>query len=527
MKSFKQHIVQTKIWKALLESSSPRDILLLLENPSNLLKNLIKNHLEDLDDVDRLKEIYRSIAGPVVRQKARQLFADRGMSDGKGVAAADQLGQKLNDATLIPQHKISLLDELSQGKAIDIEQIVEDARSSLTYMSSSKYVTGNSPLLKDARFYSWFWNWEPPMGSRAVGGGEMAMILSVPGAKKGGEKGGDVVLPNMAIEMKKAVEEGKTGGAGFGDVKNWDAGKRKYLAHINKSNLPDEIKNQAELLGFGGSKSTSLFKGEITSTTDPANRFSASMNAISIPFIQTHEKGYTEAVSDFADMWDDVIETCQGKSPSFAYSRYMSGTGMINSDGAIDVNKFMHVWVANGIDAYREKEGFDVLFLYDPGSLSAVAFKSGLDFIKSQFRGNGNISYDWAASWSKTGMGYEQYVPRLKVKKYQNVPLIRGVDGIKSLTNDYLAHTVFYNYLKDPLNAKSPKVDKNLKKIGEIAGIRNIASDMKTKPVDVIKQLVKYYDDAVKNTSAAGLNASRIKIIKAGLADLIIWANKQ
>ena len=50
---------------------------------------------------------------------------------------------------------------------------------------------------------------------------------------------------------------------------------------------------------------------------------------------------------------------------------------------------------------------------------------------------------------------------------------------------------------------------------------------MKTKPVDVIKQLVKYYDDAVKNTSAAGLNASRIKIIKAGLADLIIWANKQ
>ena len=69
MKSFKQHNVQTKIWKALLESSSPRDILLLLENPSNLLKNLIKNHLEDLDDVDRLKEIYRAIAGPVVRQK--------------------------------------------------------------------------------------------------------------------------------------------------------------------------------------------------------------------------------------------------------------------------------------------------------------------------------------------------------------------------------------------------------------------------------------------------------------------------
>ena len=58
-------------------------------------------------------------------------------------------------------------------------------------------------------------------------------------------------------------------------------------------------------------------------------------------------------------------------------------------------------------------------------------------------------------------------------------------------------------------------------------GIRNIASDMKTKPVDVIKQVVAYYDTAVKNTNAAGMNPSRIKTIKSGLADLIIWANNQ
>ena len=39
--------------------------------------------------------------------------------------------------------------------------------------------------------------------------------------------------------------------------------------------------------------------------------------------------------------------------------------------------------------------------------------------------------------------------------------------------------------------------------------------------------LVDYYDNAVKNTSAAGLNVSRIRTIKSGLADLIIWANNQ
>ena len=520
MKSFNEF---TNLQK-LIESSSKQELLILLESSSEALKNYIRNALETIDDVDRLKEIYKGIAGPVVRQKARDLFAARGMSDSKGIAAADQLAQVLNDKTAVAQFKTKLLDELIKGEAIDIQGIITDAASKLTFMTSSSYIKGKSPLWKDNSFYNWFWNWEPPMGGRAVGGGEMAMILSVPGGKKGGEGGvgGDVALPGQIIEMKKAVGEGKGGGAGFGSSNNFDNAKRTYLNFVNNTQgLPDEIKEQAEAFGFGGPKSSSLFKGQITNVTDPAHRFSATMNAITIPLVAAGR-----SLVEIGDMWDDVCIACQGKSPSFSFKRF--APVIMKSDGYTNVNLWMHVWVANGIDAYKEKEGHDIIFLYDPGNLSAVAYKDGSQFLRAQYRGSGSISYDWAVSWTnKEGMGYGNYVPRLKVKPYQNVQGVRGVDGIKDLTQNYIAHGLFYEYLSDPLNAKSPRINKTLIKIGEVIGIRNIASDMKTKPVDVIKQLVAYYDTAVKNTNAAGMNPSRIKTIKSGLADLIIWANNQ
>ena len=131
MKSFNEFL---KIQK-LIESSSKQELLILLESSSEALKNYIRNALETIDDVDRLKEIYKGIAGPVVRQKARDLFAARGMSDSKGITAADQLAQVLNDKTAVAQFKTKLLDELIKGEAIDIQGIITDAASKLTFMT--------------------------------------------------------------------------------------------------------------------------------------------------------------------------------------------------------------------------------------------------------------------------------------------------------------------------------------------------------------------------------------------------------
>ena len=412
-----------------------KEMNLLFEDNIEAIRNFIRRDIDKLNDLSRLKDVFNAISAPLIRQECRDLFSDRGMSDAKGKNAADQLSQKLDDTTIIAQHKRRWLQAMLKGDAIDVRQMVSDSRGKLANLKNSKYYDSSLYINKQDDFIDWFWSWEPPMGGRAVGGGEMLLILSEITGRKGGEggTGGDVSWSDLAIEVKKAEEKGTTGGAGFGKNSGFQNARSVYMNFINGSSLPKSIKSNALALGFGGMGKGEYSK-EIVKATSNIERFSASMNGITIPLVKS---GKTPAEVD--KMWGDVCAAAMGQA-TIAFS----STG---SDGSTDVNDWMHTWVANGIDAYSEGEGHNLLFCFDPESLSAISFASGSEFLSHQ-RSGGQISYDYAVSWKE--MGYGNYVPRLKVKKYKKTGVIADVKGLQQIVDKLKGLTAISKFLKSP-----------------------------------------------------------------------------
>jgi hypothetical protein len=370
------------------------------------------------------------------------------MSDSKGKNAADQLAQKLDDTTIIAAHKRKWLQAMEQGTAINVRKMVADSEGKLVNCKSGGYYS-DLWFNKQADFIDWFWSWEPPMGGRAVGGGEMALILSeVSGGKGGDGGGGDVSWSDLAIEVKKAETKGAGGGAGFGKNTGFQNARSIYLKFVKDTKgLPKAVKDDALGLGFGGMGKGGFAKTIVNETT-AAQRFSTSMNGITIPLVTA---GRTPREID--SMWSDVCTACMG-SAGIPFSA-------TSTDGTTDINEWMHTWCANGLDAYAEKEGHQLLFAFDPESLNAISFKSGRQFLEHQLSG-GEISYDWAVDWKE--MGYGNFVPRFKVKKYKKEGAVKGMKGLEELISKMQQMTTIANFLKDPVLPKTGKLRNNANK---------------------------------------------------------------
>ena len=186
MKSFKQFKVTEPVLQTAKRQQMQEQIKQFLnglfstlseDEASDLRDRIIKN-LDRLD-TDRLRTIYNSISGPLLRKVCIELFADRGMKDNKAAIAADQLYQKLLDTREDVFDSIQLIQQMNIGQAVDIGKMVDDVvAGKMITMADQSYITavGNARKVL-GKIYRWLWSWEPAMGGRAVGGGEMAMIL--------------------------------------------------------------------------------------------------------------------------------------------------------------------------------------------------------------------------------------------------------------------------------------------------------------------------------------------------------------
>ena len=464
----------------------------------------IKNMLPRMQkmDKDRIKAIYQSISAPLLRETCKELFKEHGMdpdSDNKAAVASDQFYQKILDSSDEPGYGIALVKQMLEGKAIDTKGLMDDASSKFITMDDSKYITakGGAKLVLD-KIYKWFWSWEPAMGSRAVGGGEMALILCHPGGMKGGEKGtgGDVLWSKekMMIEMKKAGDAG----AGWGKWSGFRDGLAYFKDTCIKAGLPDKDLDE---IGLGKKQG---LKGSAN-----AEKLAASLNEASIMLSEAPNK---MSDSDINSMWDTICEKCQGYRGNINFNCV--------SQGKTDVNDFMHTWVANGVDAYAKKEGHNVLFLFDPKTLIAGVVQDGQKFYDLQKGNNGPFDYDWDVSWKM--MGYEQYVPRLSVAKYNKITPTLDIRDIKARAEIAPYITSIKNYTK----AKSPSAAKGLvDKLYDITKVRSVKGD-KDK-IKMVKALDTYEKNNLSRLNDKVLPREDKQSIRDGLDRFLDWAGSR
>jgi hypothetical protein len=461
----------------------------------------IKNMLPRMQkmDKDRVKAIYQSISAPMLRETCRGLFKDHGMdpnSDSKAAIASDQFYQKILDSTDEPGYGIALVKQMMDGKAINTKGLMDDASKKFITMDDSSYISakGGAKIVLD-KIYKWFWSWEPAMGSRAVGGGEMALILCHPGGSKGGEKGtgGDVYWPNekMMIEMKKAG----SAGAGWGKWAGFRDGFAYFKETCINAGLPDKDLDE---IGLGKKQG---FKGSAL-----AEKLAASLNEASIMLYEAPKKMSDATINS---MWDTICEKCQGNPGNIKFKCV--------KQGKTDVNDFMHTWVANGVDAYAKKEGHNVLFLFDPKTLIAGVVQDSQKFYDLQKGNNGPFDYDWDVSWKF--MGYEQYVPRLSVAKYNKITPTLDIKDIRSRAEIAPYITAIKNYTKAKLPGASKAVVDKLYDITKTHSVRTNKDKAK-----MINALDKYYTKTLGRLNDKVLPSADKDSIRDGLDRFLDWA---
>lgn len=488
MLNFKQNVIKQKLVQVAKNNLMLEHLDMYLKNESLMeatsseLRQKIINILNNRTDLDdkRLQTIYQSISGPMLRQLCQELFADREMKDAKAINASDQLYQKLIDTGEDVDAAIALINQMKLGIAVKVDEIISDVeRGQLINMGSSKYISAIGPARRVLeKIYLWFWSWEPLMGSRAVGGGEMMMILNHRNGRKGeGSTGGDVVIKGgNKIEMKKAAEGGKSG-AGWGNSKKFSEGWRYFSNFCIQKGIPeDEVTKE---IGFGGTL------GRTGGSGKPA-KFAASMNQASALL-----NGAGVSDSEINEMWDEVCRIIIG------VNKYKQSSV---KNGITNVNQWMHTWCANGIDAYANKSKHDMLFFFEPTSLKAMAVTNGNNFLNIMANGSGPLNYDWDVKWSE--MGYDQYVPRFKLEPYQPAPtninvrdikerarLLPLVSGIKAWSNDFGSKGV-------------PSGAARHKKALEPLGVRSLSSEQdKLSAVQAIRKFYYTELDRMSNTN--------------------------
>jgi hypothetical protein len=210
-------------------------------------------------------------------------------------------------------------------------------------------------------------------------------------------------------------------------------------------------------------------------------------------------------------MWDTICEKCQGNPGNIKFKSV--------KQGKTDVNDFMHTWVANGVDAYAKKEGHNVLFLFDPKTLIAGVVQDSQKFYDLQKGNNGPFDYDWDVSWKF--MGYEQYVPRLSVAKYNKITPTLDIKDIRSRAEiaPYLTAIKAYTKTKTP-GASKAIVDK----LSDITKVRRVSGD--GDKVKMIKALDKYYTKTLGRLNDKVLPKDDKTSIRDGLDRFLDWSEK-
>ena len=208
-------------------------------------------------------------------------------------------------------------------------------------------------------------------------------------------------------------------------------------------------------------------------------------------------------------MWDTICEKCQGNPGNIKFNCV--------KQGKTNVNDFMHTWVANGVDAYAKKEGHNVLFLFDPKTLIAGVVQDSQKFYDLQKGNNGPFDYDWDVSWKF--MGYEQYVPRLSVAKYNKITPTLDIKDIRSRAEIAPYITAIKTYTKAKLPGASKAVVDKLYDITKIRSVRTNKDKVK-----MINALDKYEKNSLSRLNDKVLPKEDKESIRGGLDRFLDWA---
>ena len=134
------------------------------------------------ESIDR---VYQAVFLPNLEQRIEDVFTERGITSGKVQVAIDALVTKIVKQNNTIQEKLEFASELQKGKLVDAQAIVNEARKGFVELNNTKYIKSNNPVINDSAFYNWFVSWEPQIDNRAMGGGEIFLILNHPTGRKG------------------------------------------------------------------------------------------------------------------------------------------------------------------------------------------------------------------------------------------------------------------------------------------------------------------------------------------------------
>ena len=427
-----------KTYKNFMTESAEHIIELLLE------KDLRKLNAPELAPLLRILKqspqatidrAYEAVFVPNMEARISQLFVNRGMTTGKVEVAKEALMSKIIKINAKVEEKLDFINKLIGGKLVDAKAIVTKALAGETNIGSKEYIIDSNPIINNSAFYNWFVNWEPQIDKRNMGGGEIFLILNHPSGRKGKDGKGDVWFEGGVagtpgvIELKKGgkdlesddPEAKKGSGAAFGKKDGFRDGKKVFDDFWKKTTRSKKVPDNVGLGVVDSSRGGGVIKKE---------KFSAAMNEASI---RLHE--YGASVAQITDMWKKVCTACQGMDGGIKFDDaiYIEGKVCVT-----EPNTFMHIWVANGMNAYAKKENHDIILYYNPINLKAYAFKTGIDYLN--VAGKVEIDYDWALNWKEGGYG--NFVPRLKVEKFEPAKLVKGESGYGDILGDVFANAL-------------------------------------------------------------------------------------
>ena len=371
---------------------------------------------------ETIERVYQAVFLPNLEQRIEDVFTERGITSGKVQVAIDALVTKIVKQNNTIQEKLDFASELQKGTLVDAQAIVNEARKGFVELNSTKYIKSNNPVINDSAFYNWFVSWEPQIDNRAMGGGEIFLILNHPTGRKGKAGKGDVYFegPDLVVELKKGgadptaedKEARKGSGAAFGNKDNFSKGKAVFEKFITDNTQYKSLRDIKTNIGLGA------IEGGTTTGATKSTKVAASLSQASLLL-----KANEVSDSEINGMWNDVCATVMGSDVSVKFNCV--------KNGLTDPNDFMHTWVANGIDAYAADEGHDTLFYYNPNTLEAISFDNGRTYYNRAKNNSLKIDYDWALDWKQGGYG--NWVPRLKVEQYKPVPTVEGVEGFEKI----------------------------------------------------------------------------------------------
>ena len=373
---------------------------------------------------ETIERVYQAVFLPNLEQRIEDVFTERGITSGKVQVAIDALVTKIVKQNNTIQEKLAFASELQKGTLVDAQAIVNEARKGFVELNSTKYIKSNNPIINDSAFYNWFVSWEPQIDNRAMGGGEIFLILNHPTGRKGKSGKGDVYFegPDLVVELKKGgadptaedKEARKGSGAAFGNKDNFSKGKAVFEKFITDNTQYKSLRDIKTNIGLGA------IEGGTTTGATKSTKVAASLSQASLLL---SAPGNDVSDSEINAMWDDVCSKIMGKRVTVEFNCV--------KNGLTDPNDFMHTWVANGIDAYAADEGHDTLFYYNPNTLEAISFDNGRTYYNRAKNNSLKIDYDWALDWTQGGYG--NFVPRLKVEQYKPVPTVEGVEGFEKI----------------------------------------------------------------------------------------------